>query len=152
MLLLVAIEGMKRQYAKMLEELKPLEKGSHARIVPLGRAHTRFSAKESGIFRLMFGLSKDHDASDGLVEKGGSVFSLVQQVCAYCRCSDSIEDIDMHRAFLLWSFVHGLSFLQIDDKLSKMNVASGIEDILAEIAVRVMADGPNQNTDSLGCA
>lgn len=40
----------------------------------------------------------------------------------------------------LWSFVHGLSFLQIDGKLQKAKIPIEMEDTLVEIARRVVED------------
>lgn len=136
----VALGGMQRQYQQMIEELAPHPPGALERIVALGRVYVRFAVTEPGVFRLMFGLSKDHEGDEALVQLGNGTFGIVKQEVALCRGSDSIEPEDEGRAFLLWSFVHGLSFLQIDGKLTKMELPLDLDAVLHDVALRVMRD------------
>ena len=136
----VALGGMHRQYQQMLAELEPYRPGTLDRIVALGRVYTRFAAAEPGVFRLMFGLSEDHDEHQELVEMGDRIFSKVQSEVAKCFGRDEVTEPDVNKAFLLWSFVHGLSFLQIDGKLAKKDLQIDHEGVLTEIAQRVMRD------------
>ncbi|MEM6942060.1 MAG: TetR/AcrR family transcriptional regulator [Pseudomonadota bacterium] len=136
----VASGGMQRQYQQMIDEIAPHPPGTLARIVALGRVYVRFAVAEPGVFRLMFGLSKDHEGDETLVALGHGTFGVVQREVALCRGSDVIEPQDEGRAFLLWSFVHGLSFLQIDGKLSKMDMPLDLEAVLNDVALRVMRD------------
>ena len=140
MLRAVARGGMQRQYEQMVAELAPHPPGTLDRIVALGRVYIRFALAEPGVFRLMFGLSKDHDDDEAMVNMGSNTFGLVQHEVALCRGSDTIEPVDEGRAFLLWSFVHGLSFLQIDGKLSKIETPIDIEHVLRDVAHRTMHD------------
>ena len=138
----VAAEGMMRQFEQMMEELAPHERGTLPRIVALGRVYVRFAQAEPGVFRLMFGWARDHDDNEKLESLGSNTFELVQQEVAWCRKSPVIEDVDRQRAFLLWSFVHGLSFLRIDGKLSKMELDFDMEHILTDVARRVINGDP----------
>ena len=88
----------------------------------------------------MFGLSKDHSEDDALVQKGESTFDLVKREVASFRGSDTVDDDDVRRAFQLWSFVHGLSFLLIDGKLAQMDLPLDLDAMLADIGRRVMID------------
>ena len=139
----VAFEGMLRQKSQMLEALAPLPERSLARISALGRVYVTFAQKEPAVFRLMFGLSEDHAEDDALVREGEDTFDIVKSEVAACRGSDRVEDIDEWRAFQLWSFVHGLSFLLIDGKLSKMEVSFDLDTMLDDIGRRVMTDIPD---------
>lgn len=134
----VALAGMQRQHRQMREEVLAHPKGSLARIVALGRVYIRFAEKEPGVFRLMFGLSEDHDEHADLTEMGEGTFVTVQQEVAWCRGGETIEEQDVHRAFLLWSFVHGLSFLRIDGKISHMKLMIDLEQVLNDIAKRII--------------
>ena len=67
-------------------------------------------------------------------------FRLFQQEVAWCRGSDDINEQDIQRAFLLWSFVHGLSFLRIDGEFSKVDFTFDAECALIEVANRVLSD------------
>lgn len=134
----VALGGMARQHQQMMEELKPYAPGTLDRIVALGRVYTRFAATEPGVFRLMFGLSDDHDEDQNLVEMGDIIFSDVQKEVALCYGREDVTPSDEHKAFLLWSFVHGLSFLQIDGKLAKKDIQIEHEAVLLDVAKRVI--------------
>jgi len=136
----VCLQGMHRQRAQMIEEVSPHAPGTLDRIVALGRVYVRFAQEEPGVFRLMFGFANENDDDEALTELGQGTFKLVQQEVAWCRGSDEINDQDIQRAFLLWSFVHGLSFLRIDGKLSRVDLSIDVESTLTEIARRVLSD------------
>ena len=136
----VAFEGMVRQYQQMLAALAPLPERSLSRISALGRVYVTFAQAEPAVFRVMFGLSKDHADDATMVDKGAETFGLVQQEVAAYRGSDTVEEIDIHRAFQLWSFVHGLSFLLIDGKLTKMELPLDLDAMLDDFGHRVMTD------------
>jgi hypothetical protein len=44
------------------------------------------------------------------------------------------------RGLKLWTFVHGLSFLLIDDKVSAMSISLDLHDTLADAARRFLRD------------
>jgi AcrR family transcriptional regulator len=134
----VALGGMQRQRVQMLAELEKFAPGTLDRIVAMGRVYVRFATAEPGVFRLMFGLSEGHAAHSELVETGDNTFAVVQQEVARCRGSDVVSEGDVRQAFLLWSFVHGLSFLTIDGKLAEKDLAFELEDVLTDIAERVV--------------
>lgn len=136
----VAHGGMIRQYDQMVSALAPLKEQSLERIVALGRVYVTFAQAEPAVFRLMFGLSEDHGDDDALIGQGVQTFGLVQSEVAAYRGSDSVEMPDERRAFQLWSFVHGLSFLMIDGKLSKLEMPFDLEAMLYDIGRRVMSD------------
>ncbi|MEM1073627.1 MAG: TetR/AcrR family transcriptional regulator [Pseudomonadota bacterium] len=142
----VALAGMERQREQMLAELSFNEPGTLGRIVAMGRVYIRFAVSEPGVFRLMFGLSEDHAEHDELVETGDSTFCVVQQEVAKCYGRDVVEPQDMHKAFLLWSFVHGLSFLTIDGKLTDRKMPSELEDVLVDVARRVVGQDMDVST------
>ena len=138
MLRAVALGGMERKRHQMIAAVAAFEPGSIERIIALGRVYVGFATTEPGVFRLMFGLSEDHDEYEDLVKSGDAMSCMVQQEVALHRNSEAIEAVDIRRAFLLWSFVHGLSFLLLDGKVSKMDLDFDLESVLAEIAHRVM--------------
>lgn len=136
----VAAAGMIRQSEQMLAELAPHPEGTRARIVALGRVYIRFATTEPGVFRLMFTWSGETDDDDKLHALGDQKFSVVQMEVAKCHGRSEITDEDRKKAFMLWSFVHGLSFLSIDGKLSDGKMPTDLEAILADIAQRVVPE------------
>lgn len=138
MLRAVAMEGMVRQREQLLAELQKYDPGTLGRIVAMGRVYVRFAVAEPGVFRLMFGLSEDHGDHSDLVATGDDTFLVVKKEVARCRGSDDVSEADEHQAFLLWSFVHGLSFLTIDGKLTEKRLTVDLEPVLEDIAKRVV--------------
>ncbi|MEX0282018.1 MAG: TetR/AcrR family transcriptional regulator [Arenibacterium sp.] len=140
MLHAVAIEGMQRQQQQMLNALAPYPEGSRDRIIAMGRVYVDFAMAEPGVFRLMFALAGDHDEDTVLVEAGDTTFSFVQMEVAKARGRSEIGFEDRHRAFLLWSFVHGLSFLKIDGKLADDKMPVDLDTTLDDIARRIVPE------------
>lgn len=136
----VALDGMQRHHQEMLQEIDPHPIGSLERIFGLGRVYTRFAQREPGVFRLMFGLSDGHDKCERLVIQGSEVYAVVKLEVARFRGSETVNEDDEKRAFMLWSFVHGLSFLAIDGKLNEFFDQAHMDVLLQEIGVRVMRD------------
>ena len=134
----IAHAGMERQRQQMLDELALYDAGTLDRIVAMGRVYVRFALAEPGVFRLMFGLSEDHADHCDLVQLGDDTFCVVQGEVARCHGRADIIESDVNEAFLLWSFVHGLSFLLIDGKLKDAKVPFDMETTLHDIAVRVV--------------
>lgn len=139
MLKAVSLEGMLRHRELMIDELAQYEIGTLERIIGLGRVYVSFAQAEPGVFRLMFALSDSHAEDEDLVRTGDETFGLVQLEVARCQAREVIEQQDVHRAFLLWSFVHGLSFLLIDGKLTDTKMPFDLEFVLEDIARRVVA-------------
>lgn len=140
MLRAVARDGMARHKQMMEAAIAPLPPRSLARIEALGRLYVDFAREEQGVFRLMFGLSADHGQDESLMATGADTFGVVKrEVAAFYGC-DTVAPLHEYKAFQLWSFVHGLSFLQIDGKLEKMGAQLDLEAMLADIARRVMLD------------
>ena len=136
----VAAAGMIRQSIQMLEELEPHPDGSLERIIALGRVYIRFATTEPGVFRLMFTWSGETEDDEQLHNLGDQKYAVVQLEVAKCHGRQEVTDEDRQKAFMLWSFVHGLSFLSIDGMLAKDKMPGDLEDILTEIAKRVVPE------------
>ena len=136
----VAAAGMIRQSEQMLAELAPLPEGSRARIVALGRVYVRFATTEPGVFRLMFTWSGETENDEKLATLGDSKFAVVQMEVAKCHGRTTVEEVDRQKAFMLWSFVHGLSFLSIDGKLADDKMPTTLEALLEDVAARIVPE------------
>lgn len=141
MLNAVALDGMERQRVQMLAALGGLPEGSPGRIAALGRVYVTFAIAEPGVFRLMFALSGEHEDDPALMEKGGEVFALVKREVAGCIGRDEDSEETERRALMLWSFVHGLSFLTIDGKVARMFGEVEVDPLLDDVARRVVWSG-----------
>lgn len=140
MLRAVIWEGMLRHRDQMLEAIAPIPKGSPERVVALGKVYVNYASTEPGVFRLSFALSERHDNDVELIACGQSLFSIVILAVAQCLGREDPIEEDVQRAFMLWSFVHGLSFLTIDGKVNKVNVEVDHDRMIADITQRVLPE------------
>lgn len=140
MLRAVIWEGMQRHRDLMLTAISPIPKGSADRITALGHVYVNFARDEPGVFRLMFALSERHDDDVELVECGQALFGIVIQTVAECFGRSTPIETDVQRAFMLWSFVHGLSFLTIDGKVTKVGADVDLDAMIAGITRRVLPE------------
>ncbi len=140
MLVAMVLEGMQRHKANMLAALEGVPEGTPARVTALGREYVNFALRENGVFRLKFGGFTDRLEDPRLQTAGEETFGIVLQEVANCLGAAEITPEVRRRGFMLWSFVHGLSFLLVDKKLADMGGENGLESLLSEIAERVLKD------------
>ena len=140
MLVAMVLEGMVRHRDNMLTALEDIPVGSADRVTALGREYIRFALDENGIFRLKFGGYTDRLEDPRLQEAGEQTFGLVLREVAACLGLDEITPEVRRRGFMLWSFVHGLSFLLADKKLADMSGDADMDFLLSDISRRVLKD------------
>ncbi|MEM6385580.1 MAG: TetR/AcrR family transcriptional regulator [Pseudomonadota bacterium] len=140
MLVAMVMEGMIRHRDNMLAALEGIPEGSPDRITALGHEYVKFALTEHGVFRLKFGGFTDRLDDPRLQEAGEGTFGIVLREVAACRNETEITDDVRRRGFLLWSFVHGLSFLLYDKKLKEMGGDTQLVAMLTDIAHRMLRD------------
>lgn len=115
----VASEAMDRLRSAMEAGVAAHPSGSVEGIAAMGQAYVDFARTGPGVFRLVFGLTEGHEDDPALLEKGQACLAVVAQAVAACvgRPPDASEV--QRAAYILWSFVHGHSFLTIDRKNDK---------------------------------
>ncbi|WP_055082310.1 TetR/AcrR family transcriptional regulator [Jannaschia donghaensis] len=101
-----------------------------ARVAAIGQAYVDFARAEPGMFGAMFGLAETHGGDDAeMTACGDATFGIVVEVVAD-RLNRSVDDADAKaRAYALWCFVHGHSFLVLDAKMPP-DGAHPAEDVL----------------------
>ncbi|MEM7521120.1 MAG: TetR/AcrR family transcriptional regulator [Pseudomonadota bacterium] len=140
MLAAVALEGMERHRMAMWQSMQAFPSGSPQRITALGREYVRFALSDKGVFCLIFGGYVDRLENDNLHEKGEGTFDMVLQEVAACMGETEVTEEVAKRGFQLWGFVHGLSFLLADEKLSeKGRGVFDIDALLGDVAERILA-------------
>ncbi|WP_239479838.1 TetR/AcrR family transcriptional regulator [Actibacterium sp. 188UL27-1] len=140
MLLAVTKEGMDRKYQRMVAAVEQHPEGSLERIVALGQVYVGFARDEPGVFRLIFGNTRDHKMHEGLMEDGPRHYGFVEGEVAAFLGRGGVDEDAKERAFMLWTFVHGLSFLLIDEKVSSTDHSFDLDRLLLQVARRVMID------------
>ncbi len=139
MLVAVVLQGMERHRANMLAALQDIPEGTPARVTALVREYVNFALNENGVFRLKFGGFTDRLQDDRLQAVGEETFGILLHEVAACLGETEITPEVKRRGFLLWSFVHGLSFLLADKKLTDMGGGADLDALLSDIAERVLA-------------
>lgn len=133
----VVAAGMDRLYAAMSAAAASHPAGDPRRMIALGQSYVDFARTEPGVFRLMFGLSDDHAEDAILTEKGEAANALVVGVVReHLGLPEDSPEAQL-RAYALWCFVHGHSFLTIDGKREAKG-ADIPEDALLTLVGRAM--------------
>ncbi len=141
MLMAVAVEGIRRQRATMEGGLSGPGHGpgSDAAIVSIGMGYVSFACAEPGVFRLIFGLTRTHGDDPDMVAEGMQTYSVLLTQVAH-RLGKAEIDADVRRlSFPLWAFVHGLSFLLTDEKVTALKLDVDLPDMMAETVRKLLA-------------
>jgi len=112
----VVSEAMDRLFAAMKAGAAAHPVGSLEAVAAIGQAYVDFARAEPGVFRLVFGLTDGHQNAPELLAKGEGCFGVLIEAVAACLDLPPDDPEVERRAYMLWSFVHGHSFLHIDMK------------------------------------
>ncbi len=135
----VVSEAMDRLRLAMEAAAAAHPTGSLEAVAAIGLAYVDFARAEPGVFRLVFSLTEGHEHAPDLQTKGESCFGVVVQAAA--ACLDLLPDDPQvqRRAYMLWSFVHGHSFLHIDMKTKVTTAKIDDWDYLMTISRAILA-------------
>ncbi|WP_424990886.1 TetR/AcrR family transcriptional regulator [Fluviibacterium sp. S390] len=139
MLRSVCEEAAERHFSQMKAALEGLPEGDLERIIAMGRVYVGFAQAEPSVFRLMFSWPHQSGAMSPEDAAAPPTKTLVETEVAKLLGKSEIDSDVKLRATMLWTFVHGLSFLLIDGKAKVCEFESDIEVMLSEAARRVMA-------------
>ncbi len=113
--------------------------GSLAAVAAVGLAYITFAKAEPGVFRLVFSLTEGHEHAPDLQAKGAGCFGVVVQAVADCLGLPASHPDVQRRAYMLWSFVHGHSFLTIDMKQKVASAQINDWDYLLTVGSAILA-------------
>ncbi|GAB5387678.1 MAG: hypothetical protein Alpg2KO_06460 [Alphaproteobacteria bacterium] len=114
------------------------ESGDVDKVAAVGLAYVAFARREPGVFRLMFGLTAKHKQDPALMASGHAAYDVLIREVTAALPKGSTEDNIRSCAYMLWSFVHGHAFLQIDDKVDVAAVQSSEMQIVTEATRRIL--------------
>ncbi len=140
MLLAMVLEGMDRLRQNMHSALENVEPGTPDRITVLGQEYVRFALTEPGLFRFKFGGFSDRLDDDRLQQAGQDTFSIVLREVALCMGESEVTQEVRRRGFMLWNFVHGLSFILHDQRLAEQGGDIDLDHILSDMSQRILRD------------
>lgn len=136
----VALEGMHRLGAAMQQAANGASAANFGKIDAVGQSYVDFARAEPGVFRLMFGLTETHASDPEIMCTGQETYGIVlREVAAAMPEGTSETDIQL-RSYLLWTFVHGHSFLQIDGKVEASKMAASEDKLIAEMSKRILSN------------
>ena len=139
MLVATVLEGMERHRDNMLAALEGVPEGSPERITAIGMEYIAFALNEPGIFRLKFGGFTDRIADPRLEEGGQQSFGILLAEVAKCLGEPGTTNEVRRRGFLLWSFVHGLSFILHDKGLAEKGEEFDLHTLLEDVSERMLS-------------
>lgn len=135
----VVSEAMDRLRVAMAAGAAGHPVGSLEAVAAIGLAYVNFARSEPGVFRLVFSLTEGHEDDPDLQQKGDSCFGVVVQAAAACLGLPPDHAEVQRRAYMLWSCVHGHSFLHIDMKTKVATAEIDDWDYLLTISRAVLA-------------
>ncbi len=136
----VVSEAMDRLRAAMEAGAAAHPKGSLEAVAAVGQAYVNFARTEPGVFRLVFGLTEGHENAPDLLAKGENCFGVVVGTVADRTRAAPDAPAVQKLAYILWSFVHGHSFLTIDMKHKVATAEIDDWDYLMTVSRAVLAD------------
>ena len=140
MLTAVVMEGMDRFYEALRDGGVGHIYGSIEAIIALGQAYVDFAASEPGVFRLIFGLSQRQGPNDEKSEKGMRVYGVLLGHLAAYFGREEVDEFVRQRAFPLWTMVHGLAFLLIDDMTRQMHLEVVRDEVIDATTRKLLAE------------
>ncbi|MEO0485970.1 MAG: TetR/AcrR family transcriptional regulator [Pseudomonadota bacterium] len=132
------VDAMERHHAGLVEDIAKTEKGSMERIVAMGLNYIGFAVSEPAMFKLRFGHNEPEDSATSVA--GQEVYLAVQEEVRAALREPVINDRVLERSFMLWSFVHGLSYLSMNPNHLDKSGSQPLEPLLHNVARRVLAD------------
>ena len=137
----VVSEAMDRLHAAMEAGAAAHPRGSLEAVAAVGLAYVDFARAEPGVFRLVFSLTEGHENAPDLLAKGESCFGAVAHAAAACLGLPPDAPEVARRAYMLWSFVHGHSFLTIDMKHKVAAAEIDDWDYLMDVSRAMLGEG-----------
>ncbi|MEO0910888.1 MAG: TetR/AcrR family transcriptional regulator [Pseudomonadota bacterium] len=138
----LVMQAMEEKAMEMRRVIEPHPIGSLERINALGKCYIDFARNHPGMFRLVFGKTESHENDDDLRQQGEKVFGIVVEAVAQVLGIQADDPEALKRAYMLWTMVHGHSWLQIDGKAKQQGIEFPEDHLLNEISNRILGEIP----------
>lgn len=135
----VADAGFARLEAAMSEGATRFEAGSDEAVHAIGMAYVTLARTEPHVFRLMFGRSSaDKPPPDEESDPGAHAYGvLIAQVATRLGRAPDHRTV-LATAMALWTMVHGLSFLLIDEQLGVTRMDLDVDGMVMAAGTRLL--------------
>lgn len=136
----LVMDAMETMAVNMRAAMEPFDVGAIERIDAIGHCYVDFARQHPGMFRLVFGVSESHADDTELRDCGARVFGIVIEAVANYLGIRADEPEAERRAYMLWTMVHGHSWLTIDGKAANKGIEFPEDILLREISNRIVMD------------
>lgn len=130
----LVMDEMDAMSQSMEAVISPHPLGSIERLNALGKHYIDYAKEHPGMFRLIFGITEHHEGDEDLRLRGEGVFGIVIKAVADFLNIDVSDPKAKERAYLLWTFVHGHSWLVIDGKARRQGIVYPDEHLLEAVS------------------
>lgn len=137
----LVLEEMKLMAESMNAVIKPYPQGSVERVNALGANYINYAKSHPGMFRLIFGITEQHEGDEDLKKGGEGVFGIVIKAVADYHQIEASDPKAREHAYMLWAFVHGHSWLTIDGKARTQGIAYEDEYLLQAVSAGILGAG-----------
>lgn len=135
------VQGFDRMSRLRKEAMAPFADGSQDSIVAMGRSYLAFARSEPAIFRLMFGQNPRLKSAESVQAHGQACFSgVIEDVAKFCAINGIQGDARV-LALELWTFVHGVACLEIDEDYAKVAPGLDVDALLAHASPKLLGIG-----------
>jgi AcrR family transcriptional regulator len=113
-----------------------------SRLDAVATAYVRFALRHPARYRLMWAPAprgRDHPALQAAARGSGTALAGALAACA--RDGDAVREHPPESLLVLWSLLHGLTGLVLDEQLPHEILATVPTDVLVQAAMRVLRDG-----------
>ncbi|MEO1206730.1 MAG: TetR/AcrR family transcriptional regulator [Pseudomonadota bacterium] len=118
--------------------------GTPESMVALGKNYIGYAVNRPALFRLMFGQNPKINQARNVQDEGRRCFgSVIEQVAIYCR-ANGLEANALSIATRLWTFVHGMASLIIDDKYQNVVPGLDLDAMLTEATIDLLPTRPGK--------
>jgi AcrR family transcriptional regulator len=138
MVVAAILKAMESHAQDMQRVLSEHPKGSLDRIVALGENYIETALREPQMFRLRFAHVQE-DIAPEISEIGRLIYGQVQEEIRAVLGEDSINERVRERSYMLWSLVHGMSYLAMVPDFADKRPEASRDVFLRDVAARVLA-------------
>jgi AcrR family transcriptional regulator len=116
--------------------------GTLEAIVAMGQAYVAFAVNETAVFRLMFGQEPALKKTELVSGTGHECLAhLIEQITLFCR-RNRLRGDALEIALRVWTFVHGVASLQIDQDYLAIAPQLDVNRLIADAAPGLLASTP----------
>ncbi|MEM0899698.1 MAG: TetR/AcrR family transcriptional regulator [Pseudomonadota bacterium] len=132
------LDAMEKMRAAMEAVMAPHPVGSPEAVNALGQHYIDFARERPGMFRLMFGITRSEESDCAVADKGSEVFGIVIKAVADYMGISADDPEARRRAYILWTVVHGHSWLTIDGKADQQKIDFPEPELLQAVSKGVL--------------